>query len=113
MRGAGAQRGRDAEVSLANELAEAGWLVGSRRHITGPGDLLAVYPGRVPLLIEVKTTSYGPFDRFGPEARKALQTAAADSGALAILAWRKPGMPTWKMLAAGSWPEMDRVHKHV
>lgn len=40
---------------MADWLTQRGWVVGSRRHIKGPGDLLAVHPddGAV-WLIEVK-----------------------------------------------------------
>lgn len=89
------------------ELTEAGWLCASRRHLAGPGDVLAIFPNRLPLLIEVKTTSAGPFDRFGPKARNELLTAASKSGALALLAWRPPGAPTFSMLPPAAWPTKE------
>lgn len=48
-------RGSSAERYVAKWLAERGWLVASRRHIGGAGDLLAVHPtdGAV-WLVEVK-----------------------------------------------------------
>lgn len=39
-----ARVGNSAEVYVARWLQERGWLVGSRRHIGGAGDLLAVRP---------------------------------------------------------------------
>lgn len=46
-------RGNGAEVHLAKWLEAQGWLVGSRRHIGGAGDLLAVR-GDQCWLVEVK-----------------------------------------------------------
>ena len=40
-----ARKGNSAEVYVARWLQARGWLVGSRRHIGGAGDLLAVWPG--------------------------------------------------------------------
>lgn len=40
-----ARVGNSAEVYVASWLQYRGWLVGSRRHIGGAGDLLAVWPG--------------------------------------------------------------------
>lgn len=40
-----ARAGNSAEVYVARWLQARGWLVGSRRHIGGAGDLLAVWPG--------------------------------------------------------------------
>ena len=39
------RKGSSAENFVANWLQNRGWLVGSRRHIGGAGDLLAVWPG--------------------------------------------------------------------
>jgi Holliday junction resolvase-like predicted endonuclease len=47
--------GNSAEVFVAKWLEERGWVVGSRRHIGGAGDLLAVLPSSgMTWLIEVK-----------------------------------------------------------
>ncbi len=40
-----ARKGNSAEVYVARWLQDRGWLVASRRHIGGAGDLLAVWPG--------------------------------------------------------------------
>jgi Holliday junction resolvase len=87
------------------EMSEAGWLCASRRHIAGPGDVLAIFLNRMPLLIEVKTTAAGPFERFGPKDRNDLLTAASKSGALALVAWRPAGAPTFSMLPPAAWPK--------
>jgi Holliday junction resolvase len=102
MRGV-AQRGRDAEVVLARELEGDGWLVGSRRHIGGAGDLLAVRD-RV-WLIEVKSTARSPWHAFPPADRRALLEAAARIGAVPWLAWRPPGVRVWTWLGRGDWPD--------
>lgn len=39
-----ARKGKSAEVYVARWLQDRGWLVASRRHIGGAGDLLAVHP---------------------------------------------------------------------
>lgn len=60
---------------MAEWLTERGWVVGSRRHIKGPGDLLAVHPddGAV-WLIEVKKAKdlWQQFRRADRAAMKAL-----------------------------------------
>ncbi len=49
------RKGIEGELYVAEWLTRRGWVVGSRRHIKGPGDLLAIHPddGAV-WLIEVK-----------------------------------------------------------
>lgn len=39
-----ARKGNAAEVFVARWLQDRGWLVASRRHIGGAGDLLAIHP---------------------------------------------------------------------
>ena len=67
----GARAGNAVEVKVARLLDQEGWLVGSRRHIGGAGDLLAAR-GREVALIEVKSTAGGPYERFGPAERAAM-----------------------------------------
>jgi Holliday junction resolvase-like predicted endonuclease len=48
------RKGTAAELAVADWLEERGFLVASRRHIKGAGDLLAVHPGGEVRLVEVK-----------------------------------------------------------
>lgn len=94
--GAGNQR----ELAVMAVLAEEGWLCASRRHIGGAGDVLAVQPDPVvrscgllhlvSWLIEVKSTTYGPWDTFRPADRQALVETADQHGAEAWLYWWPP-----------------------
>jgi hypothetical protein len=119
--------GNPAELAVAAELTALGYLVGSRRHIAGPGDLLAVgtLPGlrvwgsslelpRPPtstksgqaLLVEVKATTTVPWasSNFSPEDRLAMTTAAAIWDVEPILAWRPPGVGATIWLPPEDWP---------
>lgn len=49
-----ASRGNAAENFVVRDLESKGFLVGSRRHIGGAGDLLAVRPDGLVWLVEVK-----------------------------------------------------------
>ena len=79
-------------------LAEEGWLCGSRRHIGGAGDILAirdltVMPTSIslrPLLIEVKSTTRSAWVAFGPADRQELIETAKRHGAEAWLYWWPP-----------------------
>ena len=90
-------------------LAADDWLCGSRRHIGGAGDVLAVRrmldsPQLEAMLTEVKTTAGGPYERFGPKDRAALKAEAARVGAVPMLAWRPPRARAWTMLGIKHWP---------
>jgi Holliday junction resolvase len=113
MRGA-AQRGRDAEVECAQLLQTDGWVVGSRRHIPGPGDLLAVKltgaedfapenRHHLVWLIEVKTTSR-PYERFGPDLRHEMSEMARRLGARAMLAYKPQRTREWEWIPEDAWP---------
>ena len=103
----GEARGRTAEIRLMAELAGSGWLCGSRRHLAGPGDVLAVRSDRMPMLIEVKTTAKGPWERFGPKDRNRLRSASAAVGAEPVVAWKPPRARAWKYIRLHEWPAVD------
>lgn len=73
---------------VAKQLEAAGWIVGSRRHIAGPGDLLAVNQTRR-WLIECKATK-GPWDHFGPTDRSVMAEYCEIRGLTAMLALALP-----------------------
>lgn len=77
--------------------------MGSRRHIGGAGDLLAIHPRQRARLIEVKTTQRNPYDHFLPDDRQALSDLAAHIDADPLLAWRRNGKTTW--LTDTDWPQ--------
>jgi Holliday junction resolvase len=104
--GAGNQR----ELRVMDVLAEEGWLCASRRHIGGAGDVLAIQRSRGPcvnkpdaMLIEVKSTSGGPWERFGPVDRQALVETAEKHGAEAWLYWWPPRAELQR-IPASDWP---------
>lgn len=114
-----ANMGRKAETDLARDLEQRGWIVGSRRHTGGAGDLLASKPAQVMVelpgqfgaaviadvrLIEVKTTTAGPFSNFGPKDRDALRDCARHAGGSAWLAWRPYPSHGWKWFSEATWP---------
>jgi hypothetical protein len=105
-------------------LADEGWLCGSRRHIGGAGDILAVRhayrPGEVlettgwppalagdaivAMLIEVKSTAGGPYERFLPADRKAMVETAAAAGAEAWL-YHWPARGKLRRIHSSEWPK--------
>jgi hypothetical protein len=108
--------GNARELLAMGLLESEGWLVSSRRHWPGPGDVLAVRAALVTYstgnprghvlearLIEVKSTAGGPWERFGPQDREALRVAAEEAGAEPWLYWWPPRRPL-SMIPATDWP---------
>lgn len=81
-------RGRDRELRVADQLRSDGCIV--YRLAWGNADLVAFKAGWRPLLVQVKSTSGGPYERFGPADRAALQQEAVAAGAACVLAWWPP-----------------------
>lgn len=117
----GVRQGNAVEVKVAKMLEAEGWIVGSRRHTGGAGDLLAVrrfYAKSDPFgnvtdqdapfhevrLIEVKATTQVPWrSTFGPVVRQAMIEAAEKIGACPWLVWWPPrGELKW--ISASDWP---------
>ncbi len=67
-----ARKGNTAERFVSKDLEAKGFLVGSRRHVGGAGDLIAVHPGGEVRLVEVKATKER-FAGFKPEDREAMK----------------------------------------
>jgi hypothetical protein len=116
----GARAGNTVEVRCAEILQDEGWVVGSRRHIGGPGDLLAVIlDGDVqafdhdgsPIafaeikLIEVKSTAKSAYERYGRKARAELLEMATSIGAEAELWWWPPRRPEPMRIRSAMWPK--------
>lgn len=97
------QRGIDRERKLRGMLELDGYWTIRAAGSLGAVDVVAIRAGEAPLFIEVKSTSGGPFERFGPACRTALSTAAARAGATAWLVWWPPRRsPLW--IAEDRWP---------
>ena len=113
-------RGLNGERRVWRALEDAGYLVASRRHIGGAGDLLAraerwrvveaddglpmiVETRRDDLLIEVKTDKAGPFATFSPADRKALLETADEYGCESLLAWT-PSASMIFYIPEDEWP---------
>jgi hypothetical protein len=81
-----------AERKVARDLTEKGFLVSSRRHAPGAGDILAVQRQSVPLtwdplLVEVKATDAGPYAGFPPEDRTLMRETGFHFNLEPVLAW--------------------------
>jgi hypothetical protein len=114
-----AQRGRDTENRVKDVLEADGWLVASRRHYGGAGDLLAVrwddevpddfrgqglMAGHTVRLIEVKSTAGGPYEGFRTGDRYEMLHAAATHNAEPWLAWWPPLQDQPRWIPASEWP---------
>ena len=103
--------GNARELKVMALLASEGWLCGSRRHIGGAGDILAVrqlegYYIATPeaLLIEVKATAEIPWrSTFGPADRQAMVETAKKYAADPWLYWWPP-RGKLQRIHASDWP---------
>jgi Holliday junction resolvase len=99
------QRGINRERKLRVLLELEGWWTIRAAGSLGDVDVVAMRAGDAPLFIEVKSTSGGPYERFGPVKRDALAAAATRAGAVAWLVWWPPYRdPRW--IAESEWPVM-------
>lgn len=99
-------RGLDRERRIATALERDGWVVGSRRHIGGAGDLLAVRHWRrifTVRLIEVKSTRT-PWSHFQPADRQAMLDLAEKIDSEPWLYWWPKGQGTWQEIHSDDWP---------
>jgi len=80
------RKGNGAELYVAECLEAEGWVVASRRHIGGAGDLLSVHPETGETrLIEVKCRKR-PYDGFRPDARQEMRETPLPPGGTRWLA---------------------------
>lgn len=99
----GSRRGIDRERKLRDLLELDGYWTIRAAGSLGDVDVVAMRAGAAPLFIEVKSTSGGPYERFGPAKREALRLAATCAGAEAWLVWWPPrSTPQW--IPATAWP---------
>jgi hypothetical protein len=100
-----ARRGNTKEVRTAEWLEADGWTVGSRRHIAGPGDLLAIKDGERPRLIEVKAGRGSPYENFRRPDRMELREFAFWRGLVPELAWWPLRAREPQFIDETAWPE--------
>lgn len=81
----GERRGRGRELRVADALRVEGWI--AYRLAWGKADVGALRAGRRPLLVQVKSTAGGPFERFGPRDRAELLAEGELGDADVVLAW--------------------------
>lgn len=98
-------KGITAERKVAKYLKELGFLVASRRHFGGAGDILALPPSGVGILVEVKASSSdrGPFADFPPKDREAMMTAGKEHDVVPLLAWLPEGGKMF-FIPRDEWP---------
>lgn len=95
-------RGIDRERQVRDHLENDGWFVIRAAGSLGAADLVAIKAGAIQL-IEVKSTAGGPYERFGPAARRTLSQAARDAGASAVLAYW-PSRGKLRFINEAAWP---------
>ncbi len=101
-------RGHNRERQIRRLLEDDDWFVCRAAGSLGDVGLVALKAGKLPMLIEVKSTAQGPYERFGPKDRADLQFAAELAGAIAILAWWPPrGELRW--IGSSEWPDRLRA----
>jgi|GEM_PF-2417622 len=96
-------RGIQRERQVAARLQSENWWVMRSAGSKGVADLVCLHTGRKPMMLEIKSTTAGPFAGFGPAKREALREAAEQSGAVPFVVWwPKHGKEVW--LGLDQWP---------
>lgn len=98
------RKGNGKETATRKLLELDLWVVGERRHVKGPGDLLAWKAGKRARLIEVKAT-LKPYAHFGPADREEMLRYALRHGLVAELAWWKPRARLPLFIPSTEWPK--------
>ena len=102
-RGKGSARGIARERKVRDYLLERDYFVCRAAGSIGDADLVALKAGHRPMLIEVKSTAQGPYEKFGPKDRADLSFAAQIAGADAYLYWWPP-RGVLHIIAESEWP---------
>ncbi len=80
-------RGVDRERAIRKALEESGWWTCRAGVGGGEVDVVAMKHGHPTMFCEIKSTSGGPYERFGPAARERLISAAVKAGSTPWLIW--------------------------
>ena len=100
----GSRRGIERERTVRRKLEGEDWIVFRAAGSIGCADLVALRAGSIPMLVEVKSTAGGPYERFGPKQRQDLAAMARLAGAQAWLCWW-PANAKQRWIRADEWPE--------
>jgi Holliday junction resolvase-like predicted endonuclease len=96
-----ARKGNSAERFVVKHLEEKGWVVASRRHIGGAGDLLAVHPNGATWLVEVKCCK-NLYENFRRGDREAMKATDLPKGAVRFVVNKRGKDLEW--VSELSWP---------
>lgn len=96
MTSAGRARGTQREYAVRDSLRNDDWLAFRAPASLGVADVIALKDGHRSRLIEVKSTTRGPYHGFGPDDRARLRLAAKLAGADAYLVW-------WPLRGQAHW----------
>ena len=97
------KRGTQRERAVRDHLTSRDWVAFRAPASLGVADVVALRDGSRPRLVEVKSTSQGPYEHFGPAARARLSFAARMAGADAFLAWW-PLRGQLRWISESEWP---------
>lgn len=97
------RRGITRERQVRLLLEDDDWFVVRAAGSLGDADLVALKAGRVPRIIEIKSSARGPYHSFGPKQRADLIAAARIAGARAELAWWPP-RGKLRFIPSDEWP---------
>lgn len=88
-------------------LESEGWIAFRAPASLGCADVVALRAGDRPMLIEVKSTAGGAYERFQPADRERLAQAGRIAGADVFLVWWPPRRkPLW--IPQSEWPKERR-----
>jgi Holliday junction resolvase len=98
------RRGRQRELRYIDYLRERGWVA---LRVDGSGDIVAGKDG-ITLLIQVKSTTDGPYKTFGPAERQRIIEDADRAGWFAALLWWPPGrgVQDAELIPESDWPKL-------
>jgi Holliday junction resolvase len=85
------------------KLREQGWVVYRAAGSHGNADLVSLRLDMKPMLVQVKASSQGPYEHFGPQEREDLIEEGLRAGAVPMLChWPPNGELRW--IPADLWP---------
>lgn len=100
---ADSRRGHQRERDLVRLLRDDDWFAMRAPASLGCADVIALRAGDRPRMIEVKSTTAGPYAGFPPADRARLKAEAEIAGAVPWLVWwPKRSRPVW--IPESAWP---------